>query len=237
MPQTGRRLSMSSYLNELKSVYVTVVNPSFHDYMRSMPDCVFLGSSIFALITQSYPLGIFVFAMLEFGLVHRLLASLVNIVEQPSGNPPSDTCTPGIPSPYQISVIGKLLTQTPFPSGPVFFMSAIVSYTLAAVMNFQEELNELSKKEPEWGMRTPFSFVFSLLLLLAFIIWRYTNSCDGIFPILGSVLLGAALGGLVHLVHVYLFGRDSINFLGIPLLADRAANGRPLYVCAKQSAQ
>jgi hypothetical protein len=39
---------------------------------------------------------------------------------------------------------------------------------------------------------------------------------------------------LIQLLHTYLFGRDSINFLGVPLLGDRAANGRPLYVCAKQ---
>jgi hypothetical protein len=45
-------------------------------------------------------------------------------------------------------------------------------------------------------------------------------------------LFGGIAGFLVYMVHVYLFGRDSINFLGVPLLADRAANGRPLYVCA-----
>ena len=136
-----------------------------------------------------------------------------------------------------VVIVGKLLTQISFPSGPIFFMTAAISYTLAAIINFQEELGELSKNEPEWGMRTPFSFVFSLLLLLCFIFWRYTNSCDGLLPILGSIVLGAASGGLIHLVHVYLFGRDSINVLGIPLLADRAANGRPLYVCAKQESK
>jgi len=228
---------MSSYFNELKSLYGKVVAPAFHDYMRSMPDCIFLGSSLFALITQSYPLGIFVFAMLEFGLIHRLFGGLINAVEQPVQSPPSDACMPGIPSPYQISIVGKLLTQIPFPSGPVFFMTAVVSYTLAAIINFQEELGELSKNESEWGMRTPFSFIFSVSLLLCFIFWRYTNSCDGLLPILGSVVLGAGVGGLIHLIHVYLFGRDSINFLGIPLLADRAANGRPLYVCAKQESK
>jgi hypothetical protein len=32
----------------------------------------------------------------------------------------------------------------------------------------------------------------------------------------------------------YLFGRDSINFLGVPLLADRSATGGKQYICAKQ---
>jgi len=228
---------MSSYFNELKSLTTTVLSPAFHDFMRSMPDSIFLGSSIFAMLTQNYPLGIFVFAMLEFGLAHRLFGGLIGIVENPEKNVASLPCTPGIPSPYLVSVVGTLLAQTPFPSGPIFFMSAVISYTLAAVLNFRDELHELGKKDSEWSLRTPFSFIFSFLLLILFIVWRYMNSCDNFLSILGSVLFGLVLGGLVHVVHVYLFGRDSINFLGIPLLADRAANARPLYVCATQTKQ
>jgi hypothetical protein len=228
---------MSSYFNELKSLNITVLSPAFHDFMRSMPDSIFLGSSIFAMLTQNYPLGIFVFAMLEFGLVHRLFGGLISIVQSPETKPQTLACTPGIPSPYLVSIIGKLLAQTPFPSGPVFFMSAVISYTLAAILNFREEVHELGKTQTDWALRIPLSFSFSFLLLVLFIVWRYMNSCDDFLSILGSVALGLVLGGLIHVVHVYLFGRDSINFLGVPLLADRAANGRPLYVCAPQTKQ
>jgi hypothetical protein len=80
---------------------------------------------------------------------------------------------------------------------------------------------------------TPISIIFTLILLFSYTLWRLKNSCDSVLSILGSVAIGLLFGGLVHLLHVYLFGRDSINMLGLPLLADRAANGGPLYVCAK----
>jgi hypothetical protein len=225
---------MSTYFKELKSLQTSVLSPAFNDFMRSMPDSIFLGSSIFSLLTQNYPLGIFVLAMAEFGIINRSIGGLIGIVQDNKGPETSDICTPGIPSPYQISVIGSLLTQTSFPSGPVFFMSAIIAYTLASVLNFREELAELSKKESEWALRIPLSTVFSFLLLVAFIVWRFAHSCDGLFQILGSTVFGLFIGGCIYLMHVYMFGRDSINFLGVPLLADRAANGKPLYVCAKQ---
>jgi hypothetical protein len=225
---------MSTYFKELKSLQVSVFSPAFHDFMRSMPDSVFLGSSIFSLLTQNFPLGIFVLAMAEFGVIHRILGSLFGLIQSNEGKEISDICTPGIPSPYQISIIGALLKETAFPSGPIFFMSAVVAYTLSSILNFREELNELAKKQSEWAIRTPLSFIFSFLLLVLFILWRFSNSCDGLFQILGSVVFGLCIGGFINLIHIYLFGRDSINFLGVPLLADRAANGKPLYVCAKQ---
>jgi NADH:ubiquinone oxidoreductase subunit 3 (subunit A) len=225
---------MSTYFRELKSLQATVLSPAFDDFMRSMPDSIFLGSSIFSLLTQNFPLGIFVLAMIEFGIVHRLLGGLIGAIESNNEKERDGMCIPGIPSVYQITIIGKLLSEVAFPSGPIYFMSAVIGYTLTSILNFRQELYELGKKESEWALRIPMSFMFSFLLLIIFILWRYAYSCDGLFTILGSTALGLLLGGAVHLIHVYLFGRDSINFLGVPLLADRAANGKPLYVCAKQ---
>jgi len=224
---------MSSYFTELKSLRLDILSPAFHDYMRSMPDSIFLGSSLFALLTQNYPLGIFVLAMMEFGLAQRVFGSLFGFIQNNTTKPTSDLCIPGIPSPYQISAIGKLLSVTAFPSGPIFFMSAVFSYTIVSIMNFSSELAELGKKDPEWKSRIPICLTFSVLFFLLYTGWRLIYSCETVPIILGSALFGVVIGFLIQTIHLYLFGRDSINFLGIPLLADRAANGDPLYVCGK----
>jgi hypothetical protein len=224
---------MSSYFKELKSLRLDVLSPAFHDYMRSMPDSIFLGSSLFALLTQNYPLGIFVLAMMEFGLAQRMFGSLFGFIQDNTKKPTSDLCIPGIPSPYQISAIGKLLSTTAFPSGPVFFMTAVFSYTIISIMNFSSELAELGLKDPEWKSRIPICLTFSTLFFIVYTGWRLIYSCETAPIILGSALFGALVGFLIQTVHLYLFGRDSINFLGLPLLADRAANGDPLYVCGK----
>lgn len=229
---------MSSYFKLLKSLGSDVMYPAFHDFMRSLPDSLLLGSGFFALVTQSFPIGILVLAIAELGLSHKLLGGFISSVQ--GGNthiPEKDVCRPGIPSPYQISIVGQLLAETTFPSGPIYLISGTIAYILASTINFKDELKELGKKEPEWNARIPLSYTFGMLFLVLFAFWRFANGCDGAVAVLGSVVFGLVFGYLIYLVHVYLFGRDAINFLGVPLLADKAAGGRPLYACAKQAAK
>ncbi len=226
---------MSSYFAFLKSIPDDVLKPTFHDFMRSLPDTVFLGTALFALITQNFPLGILTVAMMEFSVIHRLLGSFITAIG--GGNTADPTtlniaCSTGLPSPYMISVVGKVLHSTIFPSGPLFFISAVISYTLNSILNFKPELEELAKKQSEWNARIPMAITFSILLLASLTIWRVNNTCDSALVALGTILFGTGAGGLVYLVHNYLFGRDAINFLGLPLLQDRALGGKPLYVCA-----
>lgn len=224
---------MSSYLESLKYFSGGIVKPAIHELLRSIPDSLFIGTGFFALITQSFPLGIFTLAMAEFGILHKVLAGLIGQVQGNTKIQTNDQCQMGLPSPYQISVIGKIIGEYGFPSGPLFFLSAAIAYVLSSTYNFQYELEELGKKEPEWNARLPMSTAFSILLLVALIIYRISYECDSIMNALGSALIGAVIGFVIYIVHVYLFGRDAVNFLGLPLLADRAANGKPLYVCAK----
>ena len=235
---------MSTYIkeglgvsNELLQKLLGLINPGPTEFMRSLPDSLFVGTSLFALITQSFPLGILVLAMLEFSVLHFLLASVIGSVHSNLSNPGPEICMSGLPSPYLISMVGQLYPKTTFPIAPIILVASTIFYTMFSIVNFRDELKELGHKESEWKLRIPLSLTFSSLLLIGYSFWRYLNGCDTILSTLGSVGLGAVFGGLVFLLHVYLFGRDSINFLGIPLLADRAEGGRPLYVCAKQTSK
>lgn len=205
------------------------------EFLRAMPDSLFLGTSTFALITQSFPLGILTLAMMELIIIQVLLSSFVKGL-QPNGHIPSDQCTSGLPSLYQITAIGKLLEISTFPSGAIFFVVGTLSYILFSILNFRNELEELGKQEPEWKVRLPLSILFSATLIVLFVAYRVVSGCDNVFSGLGSTIFGIGGGFLIYLIHNYLFGRDAINMLGLPLLADRAAGGRPLYVCAKQAA-
>ena len=100
--------------------------PGGADILRSAPDSLFLGTALFALITQSFPLGIFTLAMAEMGLIGHLLGTLIGAMQGNEGSLPTDICTPGLPSPFQISVIGKILPAQGFPSAPVFFLTAAI---------------------------------------------------------------------------------------------------------------
>jgi hypothetical protein len=172
--------------------------------------------------------------MVEFAILDWVFAGFIGSVQNNTSAQCTDTCTPGIPSMYQISILGHLYPKVDFPSTPLLFVSSTLFYILSSILNFRQELKELGQKEPEWKLRIPLSVIFTTLLILFYTFWRVFNKCDSMLSALGSVGIGALFGGMVYLVHVYLFGRNSINFLGLPLLADKAANGHPLYVCAKQ---
>ena len=224
---------MSSYFKLLKSVVNDALWPAWHELFRSMPDSLFLGTAIFSGITQNFPLGILVLAMLEISIVQRLFGGFLGSITSNEASAPDAKCLPGIPSPYQISIVSHILKQTAFPSGPVFFISAVLAYSIGSTLNFREELKELAEKEPEWNARIPLALTFSLLLLVCFGIWRFSNTCDSVVTVFGSVGLGLPIGGLIYLIHVYLFGRNAVNFLGIPLLAD----SNPTTVCGKVPSQ
>ena len=202
--------------------------------MRSLPDSLFIGTSVFALLTQSFPLGILVLAMLETTIIHRSLGGVLAQID--SGNtmakPGNYMCIPGIPSAYQLSVVGSLVSQISVPSGPTMFISSTLGYIILSIFNFNKELKELGEREPEWKTRIPLSVTFSLLLLYSYVIWRFMNSCDSLINVLGSTIIGLLVGMGIFLVHVYLFGRFAVNLLGLPILADKSAEGKPLYVCS-----
>jgi len=207
----------------------------YSETMRGLPDSLFLGSTIFALLTQNFPISVLVLGMFEFSLAAWLLFKFGGLLmnnQEPIG---SDVCLPGISSPYLISALGYIYPRASFPSIPIFFISSSLFYILFSVLNFREELKELGIKTPEWKVRIPLSITFTSILLLCFIFWRVLNTCDTVMIALGSLLFGALTGSAIQLLHTYLFGRDSINFLGVPLLADRSSTGGKQYICAKSA--
>ena len=224
---------MSQYFQSLKSSGNSILLPAAMDFMRSLPDSLFIGTSVFAIITQSFPLGVLVLAMLEFTLLHRSLGAVLSDIDSTNTNKVDNyLCIPGIPSAYQLSIIGSLVSQITTPSGPTTFVSAVLGYIMMCMFNFNKELKELGHREPEWKTRIPLSVLFSSLLLCCYVVWRFMNSCDSLVNVLGSTILGLILGMVIFIFHLYLFGRFSVNLLGIPILSDKSVDGKPLYVCA-----
>ncbi len=235
---------MSRFWEWLKQAY-EFLKLAGTDVSRSLPDSLFFGTSLLALATQSYPLGILVLAMLELSLSQYLLGGLFKSVTPSYSQGESYLCRPGLPTPYafkgegddykNISFAGTLMRDVTFPSPSVWLLAGTIGYNWFSAVSFRKEINELSRKNPTWKTRLPLATVFSILLILIFILWRVQNSCDRVIPAFGTAVFAFFVGGLFVLFHTYLFGRDSVNFLGLPLLGDRAAAGRPLYVCASQN--
>lgn len=204
--------------------------PLTHDIMLGLPDSLFVGSALFGFFTQSQAYGFLTLAMVEFIAVYNLIAKFGSFLS--TGGEPIK-CLPGYSSLFQLSVLCCFTNQATFPSGPVFFVGAIYAYILASILSFSNEYNFLGERNPDWKSRIPMSAIFGTIFLFGFIAWRFMNSCENIVPMVGSLLLGITVGTIVQRVHYSGFGPDSVNFLGVPLLLDRAADGKPMYICSK----
>jgi hypothetical protein len=212
---------MSKYFEFLKSLKNDYLSPAFHESIRAAPDSLFLGSILLSLFTQSFPLIVLSLAMAEFGLIHRGLANILDSVSDNLKTQGPELCRMGIPSPYQISAIGKLIKEYAFPNGTLFFLSAVIVYIAASISSFQDEMTDLDKKNQTgalWKSRAFISLSFSALLLMLFIVYNVLYGCVNVLPAFASAAIGSFVGMCIYLLHFFLFGKKSINFLGVPIL-------------------
>ena len=58
-------------------------------------------------------------------------------------------------------------------------------------------------------------------------------SCDDVSSILWALILGIAAGAIINYQNLSLLGKQSVNFLGIPILRNKTVDNKELYFCAK----
>ena len=64
--------------------------------------------------------------------------------------------------------------------------------------------------------------------------YRLANSCEIVGIATMSLLMGGFLGSLLVLQNWMLLGKDSVNLIGVPLLRERTAEKKPIYVCPQK---
>ena len=216
-----------------------IFTPLIAEVFRLMPDGVLFGSAFFALLSQSYPMAIFVATMLEASLVGVGLQKLMTYLDLartlPSLSDDPSRCYPSTfaPSLETLMTLNRDTISSAFPSFPIFFISTAASYIVGAMWSMKRELEALG---PEYAARFYIAIVISTLLLFCSITYRIAYGCDGVGILIVTTLFGLLLGALLAYQNVHLLGRDALNFAGIPLLIERTKDGKPLYVCTTKQA-
>lgn len=215
------------------------IKPMLSEIFRLMPDSILFGSFFFALMSQSYPMAMFVVSMLEASLVGLALNKLVTYMDfartLPSITEDPGKCFPSTfaPSLESVMTLSRDGLSSAFPSFPILFMSTASAYIVGSVWSQQQELQALG---PEYAARFYIAVAVTGLLLFATMTYRLAYMCDGVGILIVTAIIGFCLGGLLIYQNNYLLGRDSTNFSGIPLLKERTKDGKPLYVCTTNQA-
>lgn len=210
----------------------------FREVVRLIPDGLFLGTGLFALLSQNYPTAILFLTMFETLLITVGLQNLFGYLSLPdvlpTGSSVGKACVSGFHSIslQTLSLFFKMPMKSSFPSPPVFLLTTACAYILASIQQFGSELEELG---PGFSMRFYLGLVFSLLLIAIVSIYRLISNCDTWGVLMLTIIIGAGLGFGLSYQNKILLGKEAINLLGIPVFSNATANGKPLYICPQTS--
>lgn len=238
--QRGGEEPMKDFLDmaNFKYVWDVILKPNILEEIRLLPDSLVVGSFLLALLTMSFPMSIFTGSLLEAGLIGGGLKSLFSYFDLMHTAPLQTTDPSMCVSGYKTPTVESLLSFSPVsiksavPSFPMFFLATASSYVVSSMYSQSEELTALG---PSYSSRYYIAIIATTLFMFIAGAYRISVGCEGFGVIAISLFLGLILGALLVFQNNALFGRDSTNLTGIPLLRERTRDGKPLYVCPQRT--
>ncbi len=207
--------------------------------LEVFPDTVTAAAIIFALLFQSPAFAALGGSSIVLSLIHPTIARFfARFVNGAVGSGPDPRCSghfPGISFEriMNMKTSGfQALTDSGWPSYYSVFMGFIISYLGVLPLMYQNELKASPKRKASMIL----GYVVISIVLLTLAVYRLMSACDTPFGTLAGVLVGAALGFLMVMLLSYVSDRRLTNLLGLPLMRDKAADGKPIYVCERPGA-
>jgi hypothetical protein len=116
------------------------------------------------------------------------------------------------------------------PSYGMYIVGFACAYLATSLYMLKDELDVLETSDLQ-------QYYISLSTLgvtaLVYLLFRLTNHCDSLSSSIAGLIFGGITGVALVNINVQLYGKDSINFLGIPLLRNMTSDGTPIYICTK----
>jgi len=205
------------------------------EIFRLLPDGIIIITGLFALMTVSFPYAILFFSLIESLLAFNGLKYLLAYLHIYDGtlirDKLSSKCSTGFRSPT-LETISLFTGRTgaSMPSAPIFLLSTLSSYLYNSLSSLIPELEALG---PYYVSRFYMSVIGLCIFLGIFSMFRLFAKCDSLGNVIVSILSGIFLGTLLVLQNHNIFGKYSVNLLGVPLLANTTADGGAINICVQ----
>jgi len=207
--------------------------------LNYLPDTILGGIVLFALLLQSAPLGLLGLSLFSLEFVHAGLASglseaIPGVKEASKDVARCSGHFPGISYERATATLlgeGTLRTlSVGFPSYYMMFFGALFGYMLAMANTYAPELEGMPQKRAAIYA----GVIIMGLLSVLFLVYRMVSSCDTLISVLIGSVVGLAYGYGIEMLIATLSGRTQTNLMNVPLIRDRTADGKPIYVCKKE---
>jgi hypothetical protein len=212
---------------------------TFFYNLNYLPDTILGGIILFALLLQSPPLLVLgvLLMMVEFlhvGISNYFASVVSGTIEASKDAMRCSGHFPGISFERLISMAqqtGSLsILSNGFPSYYMLFMGTLFGYILGMGYTYEKEIEGMPQKR----MAVYSGLYIMGVLGIMLIIIRNTSECDSLISILLGSAIGLIFGFLMEVLIAFLSERRLTNLMNIPLIRNRAEDGKPIYVCAKQ---
>ena len=225
--------SSFDFVPKVKDFMGNTIIRTIAEMYNLMPDSVLFGCFVLYFLTQNLAYGVFSAFIIELTLSHRLIAWMsVQMFGPPAIQKPI-ACRAGYKTPQMD--IGRMFNHDPYPSYGIFSIVSMASYLGFATSASSTALDSMGEN---WKTRSMVAYTFMALIVGTFILTRiFLSGCD---DTLGEIIIATVLAVIVGYIFFYLnkslFGMESMNFLGLPVLVSKGvkSNGDPteIYVCA-----
>jgi hypothetical protein len=222
---------MSTLWDKLKSIMYGSVLTTADEIQRLIPDSILFGSLLLYFLTNNMSFGVFAVFIFEMVLSHKLISWTFS---QTSGDsrPLHNQCRSGFRTPrYDVE---RILSNSTYPSFGVFTITSMGAYLGMAMTEFKDTLKTMGA---EWESRytVSISFITALVMLISLI--HYLKGCEPFTEILIAIILGLIVGFILFVINNNIFGKESMNFLGLPFIVEKNQEGSPIYVCSADKSE
>jgi hypothetical protein len=212
----------------IKQFFTTILLSPVIEMYSLIPDSILFGSIVLYALTQNLSYGVFSIFIVEVILSHKLLSWVMTQTFGPQPRSTNDIrCRAGFKTP-ELDV-RRIFMHDQYPSYAIFSMTSIATYLGLSTLEFSDTFEAMG---PEWKGRSMTAYIFIGAVLLTFILARVLG-CSEDKSEMAIAFVFALLAGFVFFkLNMMFFDKEAINFLGLPYLSEKVANGTPIYVCS-----
>lgn len=198
----------------------------YNEALYIFPDTILYGSFLMGLITLSSVHATFFMSIISSLLVLFGLQSGTSFLY---GSKVSEfKCKPQLFK-YTFEQL-FIRPSASSPSYAVYLVSFACSYLASSLYMLKDELDvlDISKLKQYY-----ISIATLCTIAFLYLIFRLTTQCESLGSATSGLVFGAVVGLILINLNVTLYGKECVNFLGIPLLRNKTADGDPIYICSK----
>lgn len=205
--------------------------------LQVFPDTLMAATFLFAVLFQSPSLATLGSSFLALNLIHPLIAGFLTRVVSGIMGPDVDPglCSgrfPGVSYERLLDMSSErtfgALNREGWPSYYSMFIGFLGGWVGSLPFIYNKEISANGRNT---AAATASAILLSLVVAMGIVYRTLISRCDTAFGTFVGVGVGAVLGAMIVGFLAWVSDRRLTNILNFPLIRNRAADGKPIYVC------